>query len=101
MLSELHKEPLMPDFETMGLARFEMSRVDTALMEVPAGNIGVQPSHCDNPDCEDHCPSVWITVRLELQTLHIRLDAKCAAGVAAMMLHSAHVADPSLKDGAN
>ena len=91
----------LPDFERMVSARFHETKVHEDDMGVVAGVMGVQPSHCNNALCPDKCPSVWLTVRLEGQTLDIRFDADVAVGLSALILHAAHVADPSLKEGAN
>lgn len=91
----------MPDFETMVSAVFRESSVNHTNMHIPAGRMGVQPSRCDNPACEDHCPSVWLTVRLPEKTLDLQFDAHIAVGLASIILHAAHVADPKLKEGAN
>lgn len=91
----------MPDFEKMASARFCEARVITEDFIMPPGRLGVQPSRCSNPNCEDGCPSVWLQVQLDEQALDIRIDAHIAVVLAALILHSAHFADPKLKEGAN
>lgn len=92
----------MPDFDTAVSAAYETC--DMLIGDyhgIGPGRVVIQPRRCNNPECDTGCLGVTMSVTTAGFTLEVELEAGIAVGLASLILHAAHVADPSLKEGAN
>lgn len=92
----------LPDFDTAVGARYWDVHVSNDHQNIPGNMVAVAPRRCDNPSCDTGCPGVAMIVRVgDGQTVEVQFDAEVALHLSTMIAHSAILADPKLKEGAN